>query len=236
MVQQIINISHKWAEAVKTALVLIGFLAAIVTFLWAIGENETRDGLREFIGLDTFENSFERVMMEQTSLIEKGFEVASMDRAAIRHQQGKIRKQITDVETRVAQFEEIPPVAEFDQRRSRMTQPVCVQGELCGFQMRVRRTAFGRTCEAPTVRVRMTDGLGDTWDVTLASGEMPEKIDGRWNIIIGEFRVPPNAAPGPSDFFIDRAYPCPDESGETYWINDDRQEDHLPFMTLENEE
>lgn len=199
MTQQILN-AGKWFV---TAKVLWPIIVGLVVFLWSIGQDDLRDSLQEFSGM----NSLEETIVAQNRAINRGFEDAKVERASL-------KANIDRVEQRVAAFEPEPQIAEFDLRRSKVLDAECFRGSHCEYKYRARRTDYGLPCELRNNHPFVIDSYGDKHPARIAVPDV-RNIDDEWNIIRNRFFVPEEAALEEAEFIIELRYACPTPNGGT---------------------
>lgn len=152
----------------------------IAGFLWFFAANEIRTGAQSFLGIDALAES----------LSELADASATNARA-------------------VAALTPPLTVSEYDTLRSRVTEP-CTGGDVCRYNIRVRRTHFGTSCGAPTVLARVvTDRNGLQHFVDRApDARVPRRIDEDWTDIPLAFIAPIAAPEGVAEFHLHLSYEC----------------------------
>jgi len=143
--------------------------------VWFFVGNEVSDGPREALGINYLIGAVDKNTKSITT----------------------IGKQVRDLQPEVS-------IVEFDVVRSQIRSP-CFVGELCEFQLRVKRTEFGVVCDAPTYQAYIIDSNGLTHNVEIQDANA-QRIPDSWSITGGSFIIPDLTSLGITEFFLDLAY------------------------------
>lgn len=195
------------ADALKISAAIVGIITTIMTALWFIGRNEARDAVRDFVGV----NQIEGRLTEQRTVIESGFNEATIERIAI-------NDRVSAVEGQIALIKPKAVIAEYDERRSKVLSGACIIGEQCKYRFRVRRTSHGKTCRTPVSTPIVLDADGDR-HYAQTTGKQARRLSTDWTIVEGSFTTPDTVPSGEAEFFFDMEYDCPAEPGigETHY-------------------